>query len=178
MASQVSITGLPGIPMVQAGDDLAALTIAAIERAGLAPADNDVLVVAQKVVSKSEGRIVDVATVTPSVEAVALAAKIDKDPRLVEVVLSESRRVVRHRPNLLIVEHRLGYVMANAGIDHSNVAARCCCRSTPTPPRSNCATASSRITARRSRSSSRTVSGGRGGAARWASRSAPRGCRR
>jgi coenzyme F420-0:L-glutamate ligase/coenzyme F420-1:gamma-L-glutamate ligase len=80
-----------------------------------------VLVVAQKVVSKAEGRYVDVATVQPSERAIELARELDKDPRFVEVVLSESKRVVRHRPGLLIVEHRLGFVMANAGIDHSNV---------------------------------------------------------
>src|SRR5204863_3991977 len=88
----------------------------------LMPEDGDVLVVAQKIVSKSEGRIVDVSTVEPSPEAAALAAEVEKDPRLVEVILSESRRIVRHRPNLLIAEHRRGWVMANAGIDHSNVA--------------------------------------------------------
>src|SRR5207244_326720 len=66
-------------------------------------------------------RIVEVATVTPSERAIALAAETGKDPRFVEIVLSESRRVVRHRPNLIVVEHRLGFVMANAGIDHSNV---------------------------------------------------------
>ena len=80
------------------------------------------LVVAQKIVSKAEGRFVDVATVKPSARAMALAAETDKDPRLVEVMLSESRRIVRHRPNLIIAEHRRGWVMANAGIDHSNVA--------------------------------------------------------
>ena len=90
---------------------------------GVVPEDGDVLVVAQKIVSKAEGRYVDVATVEPSERAIALAAEVDKDPRFVEVVLSESKRVVRHRPGLLIVEHRLGFVMANAGIDHSNVAA-------------------------------------------------------
>ena len=79
------------------------------------------LVVAQKIVSKAEGRYVDVTTVEPSERAIALAAEVDKDPRFVEVVLSESKRVVRHRPGLLIVEHRLGFVMANAGIDHSNL---------------------------------------------------------
>jgi coenzyme F420-0:L-glutamate ligase/coenzyme F420-1:gamma-L-glutamate ligase len=90
---------------------------------GLAPEEGDVLVVAQKIVSKAEGRYVDISTVRPSERASALAAELDKDPRFVEVVLSESRRVVRHRPGLLIVEHRLGFVMANAGIDHSNVGA-------------------------------------------------------
>jgi coenzyme F420-0:L-glutamate ligase/coenzyme F420-1:gamma-L-glutamate ligase len=123
MFSRVTITGLAGIPMVQQDDDLAAIAIAGFAATDLAPEDGDVLVVAQKIVSKAEGRIVDVSSVEPSARAIALAAEVDKDPRLVEVILSESRRVVRHRPNLLIVEHRLGYVMANAGIDHSNVAA-------------------------------------------------------
>src|SRR6059058_1095756 len=122
MPAQLTIIGLAGVPMVQPGDDLAALTIAAFTATALSPEDGDVLVVAQKIVSKSEGRIVDVATVEPSQQAIALAAETGKDPRFVEVVLSESRRIVRHRPNLIVVEHRLGFVMANAGIDHSNVA--------------------------------------------------------
>src|SRR5258707_2928053 len=122
MPSQLTITGLSGVPMVQPGDDLAALTMAAFAATALVPQDGDVLVVAQKIVSKSEGRIVDVATVEPSDRAIALAAATGKDPRFVEIVLSESRRIVRHRPNLIVVEHRLGFVMANAGIDHSNVA--------------------------------------------------------
>src|SRR5437879_9997975 len=121
MPTQLTITGLAGVPMVQPGDDLAAITLAGFAASGLAPEDGDVLVVAQKIVSKSEGRIVEVATVTPSERAIALAAETGKDPRFVEIVLSESRRVVRHRPNLIVVEHRLGFVMANAGIDHSNV---------------------------------------------------------
>jgi len=118
---QLTIAGLAGVPMVREGDDLAALTLTAYRETGLAPADADVLVVAQKIVSKAEGRLVDVSSVAPSPEAVALAAEVEKDPRLVEVVLSESRRIVRHRPNLLIAEHKRGWVMANAGIDHSNV---------------------------------------------------------
>jgi coenzyme F420-0:L-glutamate ligase/coenzyme F420-1:gamma-L-glutamate ligase len=81
-----------------------------------------VVVVAQKIVSKAEGRSVEVASVVPSDRARALAAEIGKDPRLVEIVLGESVRVVRSRPNLLIVEHKLGFVMANAGVDQSNVA--------------------------------------------------------
>jgi coenzyme F420-0:L-glutamate ligase/coenzyme F420-1:gamma-L-glutamate ligase len=120
---RVTMTGLFGIPLIQPGDDLGAIAIAAFADNGVVPRDGDVLVVAQKIVSKAEGRYVDVATVRPSERAIALAAEVDKDPRFVEVVLSESKRVVRHRPGLLIVEHRLGFVMANAGIDHSNVAA-------------------------------------------------------
>jgi coenzyme F420-0:L-glutamate ligase / coenzyme F420-1:gamma-L-glutamate ligase len=122
--ARVTMIGLAGIPLVQPGDDLGAIAVAAFRASGLAPEDGDVLVVAQKIVSKAEGRYVDVATVRPSERAIALAAELDKDPRFVEVVLSETKRVVRHRPGLLIVEHRLGFVMANAGIDHSNVTAQ------------------------------------------------------
>ncbi len=122
MSSRLTITGLTGVPMVQPGDDLAQIALDAYAATGLAPEDGDVLVVAQKIVSKAEGRMVDISTIEPSGQATALAAEVEKDPRLIEVILSESRRIVRHRPNLVIAEHRLGYVMANAGIDHSNVA--------------------------------------------------------
>ena len=109
-----------GLPMVQQGDDLTAMIGDAL--AGYAPRDGDVVVVAQKIVSKAEGRGVEVASVVPSDRARALAEEIGKDPRLVEIVLGESARIVRSRPNLLIVEHKLGFVMANAGVDQSNVA--------------------------------------------------------
>ena len=117
----LTLTPLPGIPMVRPGDDLAALLIAGFARAGLTPANGDVLAVAQKVVSKAEGCQVDLASVEPSSRARSLAEEVDKDPRLVEVILAESRRVVRKRPGVLIVEHRLGFIMANAGVDRSNV---------------------------------------------------------
>jgi len=122
-AAKLTIIPLCGIKLVEPGDDLGAIAANAFAANGLVPGNGDVLVVAQKIVSKSEGRYVDVATIEPSPRAIALAAEVDKDPRFVEVVLSESKRVVRHRPGLLIVEHRLGFVMANAGIDHSNVSA-------------------------------------------------------
>jgi coenzyme F420-0:L-glutamate ligase/coenzyme F420-1:gamma-L-glutamate ligase len=121
MPAHLTLTPLSGIKLVEPGDDLGAITVAALAENGLVPQDGDVLVVAQKIVSKAEGRYVDVAAVKPSEQAIELARQLDKDPRFVEIVLSESKRVVRHRPNLLIVEHRLGFVMANAGIDHSNV---------------------------------------------------------
>ena len=121
MNHEVTIRTLTGIKLVEPGDDLGAITVAAFAANRLAPQPGDVLVVAQKIVSKAEGRYVDVKTVEPSERAVALAAELDKDPRFVEVVLGELKRVVRHRPGLLIVEHRLGFVMANAGIDHSNI---------------------------------------------------------
>jgi coenzyme F420-0:L-glutamate ligase/coenzyme F420-1:gamma-L-glutamate ligase len=120
VSSAVELIALTGIPMVRQGDDIAALVVGALGSRELR--GGDVIVVAQKIVSKAEGRTVDLATVTPSAEATSLAAKVGKDPRLVEVILSESTRVVRSRPNLIIVQHRLGFVMANAGIDQSNVA--------------------------------------------------------
>jgi coenzyme F420-0:L-glutamate ligase/coenzyme F420-1:gamma-L-glutamate ligase len=120
VSSAVELIALTGIPMVRQGDDIGALIVGALGSRELR--GGDVIVVAQKIVSKAEGRTVDLASVTPSAEATSLAAKVGKDPRLVEVILSESTRVVRSRPNLIIVQHRLGFVMANAGIDHSNVA--------------------------------------------------------
>ena len=121
-SSAVEMLAVPGIPLVRKGDDLVALIGGGMARGGIAPRGGDVFVVTQKIVSKAEGRMVDLADVKPSAEAIALAAEVQKDPRLVELILSELLRVVRARPNVLIVEHRLGFVMANAGIDQSNVA--------------------------------------------------------
>ncbi len=121
-SNAVEILAVPGIPLVRKGDDLAALIGEGLARGGIAPRGGDVFVLAQKIVSKAEGRMVDLATVEASAEAIELAGKVQKDPRLVELILSESARVVRARPGLLIVEHRLGFVMANAGVDQSNVA--------------------------------------------------------
>jgi coenzyme F420-0:L-glutamate ligase/coenzyme F420-1:gamma-L-glutamate ligase len=117
----VTLRPIPGIPLVRPRDDLAELLILACERQAISPKEGDVLVLAQKVVSKAEARYIDLATVVPSARAQSLAAEVEKDPRLVEVILGESRRVVRQRPGILIVEHRLGFVMANAGVDRSNV---------------------------------------------------------
>jgi coenzyme F420-0:L-glutamate ligase/coenzyme F420-1:gamma-L-glutamate ligase len=122
MSARLEVFAIPGVPMVSAGDDLASLIADAAVREDLTVCDGDVVVIAQKIVSKAEGRTVDLATVTPSSEAIALAAEVGKDPRIVQVVLSESVRVVRSRPNLMIMQHRLGFVMANAGVDQSNVA--------------------------------------------------------
>ncbi|MBB3770219.1 coenzyme F420-0:L-glutamate ligase/coenzyme F420-1:gamma-L-glutamate ligase [Angulomicrobium tetraedrale] len=118
---RLELLALDGLPLVQPGDDLAGLIAAALDRAGLVLRDGDVLVVAQKIVSKAEGRRVALADVTPTARAGALAQEVGKDARLVELILRESRRVVRQSPGVLIVEHRLGLVMANAGIDQSNV---------------------------------------------------------
>ena len=120
--TSLEIVPLTGLPLIGAGDDLTQLVASALERNGVTPRAGDVLVVAQKIVSKAEGRLIDLATVEPSARALALATEVDKDPRLVEVILSESVRVVRARRGVLIVEHRLGFIMANAGVDQSNVA--------------------------------------------------------
>lgn len=121
----INIIPLTGLPLIKPGDDLPRLLAEAIER--LPQPDRpvhpqDVLVIAQKIVSKAEGRYVDLDQVTPSPRARELARQCDKDPRLIEVILSESSAVVRVRPGLIITRHRLGFVSANAGVDRSNVA--------------------------------------------------------
>jgi len=117
----VTLTALSGIPAIQPGDDVAAILIEALAATRREPRDGDVLVVTHKIVSKAEDRYRSLADVTPSAEARALAAETGKDAALVEVILSESRQVLRSRPELIIAEHRLGLVMANAGIDQSNI---------------------------------------------------------
>jgi len=122
MIARLELFAIPDFPMVRQGDDLSALIADGIGRMGQTLHDHDVVVIAQKIVSKAEGRMVDLATVIPSAEAERLAAEVGKDPRIVQVILSDSVRVVRSRPNLMIMQHRLGFVMANAGVDQSNVA--------------------------------------------------------
>ena len=117
---RLDICAPEGLPLVKAGDDIGQLIVEALAGNEIVLSPKDVVVVAQKIISKAEGRVVRLADVTPSRDAHEWAEKTDKDPRLVELILSESRRVVRHRPGVMIVEHRLGFVMANAGIDQSN----------------------------------------------------------
>jgi len=112
---------LHGIPPIAAGDDLAAIALAGLQDSDERLREGDVLVFAQKIVSKAEERAVDLASVVPSIRALELANETDKDARLVELILRESSEVLRHRPGLLIVVHRLGFILANAGIDRSNV---------------------------------------------------------
>lgn len=116
----IEIIALNSLPDIVAGHDLAALLATALAAKGGIGA-TDILVVAQKIVSKAEGRAVALSTVTPSPRAHALAATTGKDPRVVELILGESEEVMRAVPGVLISRHRLGHVMANAGIDHSNV---------------------------------------------------------
>ena len=117
----LTLTALSGIPLVQPGDDLAGLILQALETNALRLEDGDVLVLAQKIVSKAENRLFYLPDVTVSTDAQQLADATGKDPHLVQLILDESSEVLRSRPGLIIVEHKLGFVCANAGIDHSNV---------------------------------------------------------
>ncbi len=121
-AARLELVALSGIPVVAKGDDLAALITAALARDGVTLADGDVLVVTSKIVSRAEGRFVDLAGVVPSPEANALAVEIGKEPNIVELILRESQGVSRKARGVLVVRHRLGFITANAGIDCSNAA--------------------------------------------------------
>jgi coenzyme F420-0:L-glutamate ligase/coenzyme F420-1:gamma-L-glutamate ligase len=117
----LSVIPLLDFPLINPGDDLAVLIHESLKENELRLQDNDILVLAQKIVSKAENRFVNLTTITPSDSALFYAQQTGKDPRLLELILSESNQVLRTRENLIIVEHRLGFVCANAGIDHSNV---------------------------------------------------------
>ena len=121
MSNGLRFAAVPGLPMIRADDDLAALLAEALPKAGFELADGDVVCIAQKIVSKAEGRMVPLAGVRPGPEAVRLARETEKDPRLVQLILDESTAVMRQRPGILIVRHRLGFVCAHAGIDQSNI---------------------------------------------------------
>ncbi len=112
---------LTGIPLIQPGDVLAEVIWKGLRGENIELCDGDILVLAQKIVSKAENRLVNLAEISPSIKALEIAALAEKDPRFIELVLRESREVLRVRPGTVIVEHRLGFVCANAGIDHSNV---------------------------------------------------------
>ena len=121
MAPQVQIIGVAGMPEVRPGDDLAALILEAARGQGADVEDGDVLVVTQKIVSKAEGRLVDLRQVEPSAKAQEMAARTGKDARLLEVILGESQRIVRQERGVIICETKQGFVCANAGVDTSNV---------------------------------------------------------
>jgi coenzyme F420-0:L-glutamate ligase/coenzyme F420-1:gamma-L-glutamate ligase len=115
------LTPLPNIPLIRRGDNLAEFLLNGLREADIQLQDGDILVLAQKIVSKAENRLVNLATVSPSPAALELAEKTGKDPRIAELLLQESREILRARIGTAIVEHRLGFVCANAGIDQSNV---------------------------------------------------------
>lgn len=121
--STVELHGLPGLPEIGVGDPLGELIVAGVREAGLELADGDVVVVSQKVVSKAEGRVRSLAETEPGERARELAARLGKDPRLVELVLGEARRVVRAEHGVLIVETHAGWICANGGVDSSNLPA-------------------------------------------------------
>lgn len=121
-AASVSLHALPGIPLIEPGDDLAGLLANALRESGLELMDGDILVLAQKIVSKAEGLYVELDAVEPSPRARELAEKLGKDPRHVEIVLSESDEIVKVGQHVIVAAHRLGFVMANAGIDESNIS--------------------------------------------------------
>lgn len=117
-----SLTALPNIPLIQRGDDLAAIIMRGLVDAGITLASGDILVIAQKIISKAEGRMVRLRDVSPSPRARELARQSGKDPRFCEIVLWDTREVLRIREGLIVVETPHGWVCANAGIDRSNVA--------------------------------------------------------
>lgn len=121
MTAKLELIALDHFPLVEPGDDLSQLIQQALSDNDLELRAGDVLVIAQKIVSKAEGRYVALAEVEPGAQALALAAEADKDPRQVELILQESHELIRVRPGVIIVEHRNGYVHANAGIDKSNI---------------------------------------------------------
>ena len=122
MAKRLEIFAPESFPMVEPGDFLPRQILDSLQQAQISLKQGDVLVLAQKIVSKSENRYADLADIEPSAEAQDLAHKCDKDSRLVQLILNESTEVLRCVPGVIIVRHRLGFVMANAGIDHSNIS--------------------------------------------------------
>ncbi|MBV1880662.1 MAG: coenzyme F420-0:L-glutamate ligase [Pseudomonadales bacterium] len=118
---ELTFSGLNGIPLVEPEDNIAQLIMNAAENQQKNIAENDVIVIAQKIISKAENRYVILDSVTPSEEAIKLSLEVQKDPRYVELVLRQSNAVIRKKPNVLIVEHTLGFIHANAGMDQSNI---------------------------------------------------------
>ena len=119
--AQLILTALVDIPLVRPGDDLVTTILTSLGQSDIMLQRGDVLVIAHKIVSKAEDRYVDLREINPSRRACALAIEVEKDPRLIEVILSESSEVLRYRVGVLVVVHRLGFVLANAGVDSSNV---------------------------------------------------------
>ena len=120
----VSLTALTGLPLIDKDDDLGELILAGLAANNIAVETNDVVAVAQKIVSKAEGRLVSLSDVDPSQDALDIANQANKDPRLVELILQESNEIIRVSDGVIIVEHRLGHVLANAGVDRSNIESK------------------------------------------------------
>ena len=121
MHDELYLKAIKNIPMILPGDDLSTIILDAAKANSWTWQDNDIIVMAQKIVSKAEGRLVALNDITPSEKALVYEKQTGKDPRLIELILRESRKVLRTRKGLMIVEHNLGFICANAGIDQSNI---------------------------------------------------------
>lgn len=119
--SSINLIALETLPLIQPGQDVSKEIIRAITSESISIDDGDVIAIAQKIISKSENRYLDISQLDPSEEAMTLSTKIDKDPKFIQAILNESQKVVRYRMGVLIVEHKLGFIHANAGIDRSNI---------------------------------------------------------
>ena len=119
--SSINLIALETLPLIQPGQDVSKEIIEAITSESISINDGDVIAIAQKIISKSENRYLDISQLDPSEEAMTLSTKIDKDPKFIQAILNESQKVVRYRMGVLIVEHKLGFIHANAGIDRSNI---------------------------------------------------------
>jgi coenzyme F420-0:L-glutamate ligase/coenzyme F420-1:gamma-L-glutamate ligase len=122
VASELNLTAIRNIPEINPGDDLSQIINGCLTHQNISLKDKDVLIIAQKIISKSENRFIDLKTVDPSEKAKEVSKKTDKDPRLVELILQESCEIIRAEKGILVVEHKLGHILANAGIDRSNTA--------------------------------------------------------
>ena len=122
--SSINLIALESLPLIQPGQNVSKEIINAITSESISVDDGDVIAIAQKIISKSENRYLDISELEPSEDAINLATKIDKDPKFIQAILNESQKVVRYRMGVLIVEHKLGFIHANAGIDRSNIDQR------------------------------------------------------
>jgi len=119
--SSIELIPVEGIPFIQPGDSLARIILSQLQQLGQTLQPDDIIVIAQKVVSKVEGRLVSLASIEPTAEAQELAAVVDKDPRVVQVIMNDSKAIIRSRRGLLVAEQQAGWICANAGVDRSNV---------------------------------------------------------
>ena len=120
-ATDITVTAIHGFPLVSPGCDVVEVTLFCLSEQDTAIESGDIFVFTQKIVSKAEGRAVNLKNVNPGPQAKQLSSETGKDPRLVELILSESKEIVRQAPDLIVAAHRLGIILANAGIDHSNI---------------------------------------------------------
>ena len=118
---KLELIALEGIPLIEEGDNLVEIILTALERNKISLSNGNVLVIAQKIISKSEGRYASLNDIKPSQQAIDLSRETDKDPKLVQLILNESKEVVRYRKGVIVVENILGLIHANAGIDKSNI---------------------------------------------------------